>query len=360
MLKEIYIDNFRRFINQRIEFSETMLIKGKNGTGKTTLIDLIQRLKRFIVNNNSTGHVGELFMAEDIPRWQTGDYGQITTHFELKIQTDSNEYIYKLKIQLNLKDQKVRIYSEQLLIDNAVLYISDLNNDSVHVTTDDNRNFLYGFDWHHSGLLTAARVSKKIRDFLYEIEHHLYVFILEPDRNLAEDVQSDSLAPSGFNFGRWYSNMLTRDIEAASEVLKSYREFLPNCTRTFIDKTNEFTIEEKAEADKNFDIHFSELSTGQKKLCIYYAIFRLLPPGSTFIFDEFENHLSSDELQPLYDMIQTQQDERNYQVILMSHHYKTINWYHESSLEFSLSGQSAHIKVDGSGSGGDIKDFFQL
>jgi AAA15 family ATPase/GTPase len=77
MLKEIYIDNFRRFINQRVEFSETMLIKGRNGTGKTTLIELIRRLKRFVINNDSTGYVSQLFTAEDVPRWLSADYGQV-------------------------------------------------------------------------------------------------------------------------------------------------------------------------------------------------------------------------------------------------------------------------------------------
>jgi AAA15 family ATPase/GTPase len=343
MLKEIYIDNFRRFINQRITFSETMLIRGKNGTGKTTLIELIQRLKRFIVNNDNASHVSELFTLEDVPRWLSGDYGQVMTQMDLTIQADDKEYIYKLKIQLSLKDQKIRICAEQLLVNNETVYASDLEKDSVHVRTDDNRDFVYGFDWHHSGLLTAARVSKRIRMFLDEIECRVHVFVLEPDKSTG-DGQPEALAVSGYNFSRWYSTILTQDIESASDVLKSYREFLPNCKRAFINKSNEFTIEEMG-ADKSFDIRFSELSTGQKKLCIYYAIFRLLPPGSTFVFDEFENHLSPDELQPLYDMLQAQQDEKNYQVILVSHHNKTINWYQESFLDFSLSGLPAHVKV---------------
>jgi predicted ATPase len=126
-----------------------------------------------------------------------------------------------------------------------------------------------------------------------------------------------------------------------------------------LDNNNEFIIEETGLEKSLFDIRFSELSTSQKKLCIYYAIFKLFPENSTFIFDEFENHLSPDELQPLYDMMQTQQDERDDQIIWVSHHDKTINWYHESSIEFSLSGLSAHVKVDRAGDNGDADDFFQ-
>jgi ABC-type molybdenum transport system ATPase subunit/photorepair protein PhrA len=359
MLKEIYIDNFRRFINQRIEFSETMLIKGRNGTGKTTLIDLIRRLKRFIINSDSTGYVGQLFTVKDVTRWLSADYGQAQTNIELKVQTDGGEYVYKLKIQLSQKDGKVRIFSEQLLIDGETIYISDIGGDNAHVKTDDGRDFIYAFDWHHSGLLTASRVSKRIRMFLDEIEHHIHAFILEPDTIPADEGQPESLAFTGHNFSQWYSKMLTRDIEAASGVLKSYREFLPNCKRVFLDNNNEFTIEEMGSDKDVFNIRFSELSTGQKKLCIYYAIFKLFPEKSTFIFDEFENHLSPNELQPLYDMMQIQQDERDDQIILVSHHDRTINWYHESALDFSLSGLPAHVKVDAAGNNDDADEFFQ-
>jgi hypothetical protein len=92
-----------------------MLIKGRNGTGQTALIELIRRLKRFIINSDSTGYVGQLFTAEDVPRWLSADYGQALTTIEIKVQTDGSEYVCKLKIQLSQKDGKVRIYSEQLL-----------------------------------------------------------------------------------------------------------------------------------------------------------------------------------------------------------------------------------------------------
>jgi predicted ATPase len=363
MLKEIYIDKYRRFINQKIEFSETMLIMGKNGTGKTTLLELIGRLKRFIINNDNTGHINEFFRAEDIPRWLKDDYGQAMSQFELKYTAGKNEngaeFFYKLKTQFSQKDSKCRIYSEQLIVDNEVIYSSVLEDDEANIKTDDNRNFVYALDWQHSGLLTAGRVSRRIRAFIQEIENHLYVFSLEPDKVGGESAGPDSLTVSGDNFSWWYSNMLTQDIEAASGVLKSYREFLQNCKRAFIDKnTGEFTIDEDMGENKSFQIRFSELSVGQKKLCIYYALFKMLPPGSVFLFDEFENHLSPAELQPLYDTLQNQQDERDFQIILVSHHEKTINWYHDSALGFSLSGVPAHIKVDQVDNSG-VADFFQ-
>jgi ABC-type transporter Mla maintaining outer membrane lipid asymmetry ATPase subunit MlaF len=72
----------------------------------------------------------------------------------------------------------------------------------------------------------------------------------------------------------------------------------------------------------------------------------MLPEGSTLVIDEFENHLSPAELQPLYDLVQAQQDSCDFQIIIVSHHQKTLNWYHDNALIFSLNGTPAHIKTD--------------
>jgi predicted ATPase len=347
MLKELYIDNYRRMVNQKIQFSETMLIAGKNGTGKTTLLEFIYKLKRFIINNDNTGHINELVTVEDLPRWIKTEYGTPVTHIGLNFTTNENSFAYDLEIQFSLRDSKRRIYSEKLSVDGQVIYNSALEKDTADVITDDKRDFRYGLDWSHSGLVVTSRVNSKIREFLNAIENNLYVFVLDPDKSVVNDVESDILSISGSNFSRWYSSVLTQDIEAASEVLKSYRDFLPNCQRTFINKNSgEFTIEETTDDGGGFEIKFSELSTGQKKLCIYYALLKMLPKRSTLLFDEFENHLSPGELQPLYDMIQEQQDEKDLQIVLVSHHHKTLNWYHDSAVVFSLPGLPAHVKID--------------
>ncbi|GHT82095.1 hypothetical protein FACS1894137_00340 [Spirochaetia bacterium] len=348
MLKEIYIDNYRRFLNAKISFGRTVLIAGKNGTGKTSLVALLEKIKRFIVNTDSTGHIAELVSVNDIPRWQKADRGTAETHFILTFDTDEAIYAYELKIQYNLAESKCRVLCEKLILAGNAVYefILEKKENEAVVMTDDNRQFTYGVDWSHSGLVIASRVNSKIRQFITEINTHLCVFILAPDDKTPGTVTAE-LSLSGNNFSRWYAAMLTRNIEVAADVLVSYKNFIKNIDRAFInDKTGEFTISEQSEGKQKFEIGFSELSTGQQKLCIYYALFKMLPDGATLVFDEFENHLSPAELQPLYDLAQSEQDERDLQIILVSHHHKTLNWYHDAALVFSLSGTPAHSKID--------------
>ncbi|BAP55653.1 ATPase [Thioploca ingrica] len=53
MLKRIYIDNYKIFVNFSLDFKQSNLLLGENGSGKTTLFEVINRLKEFVINNNN-------------------------------------------------------------------------------------------------------------------------------------------------------------------------------------------------------------------------------------------------------------------------------------------------------------------
>lgn len=348
MITEIYIDNYRRFTNERIEFDNTALIAGKNGTGKTTLLELMYKLKRFLTNDGSVAHIQNFISVEDLPRWLKKEYGVAETIVKLKCKTEDIVFHYEICVQHTLHRSSCRVISEKLLANEKDLYKFNLDlKDTEHslavVNTDDDNSREYMIDWNYSGLRIASRINSKMRKFLTFIDKNVYIFGIERDWNCGENW----LDISNGSFSNWYAKMLTRDIEKAADVLKSYKDFLPNCKRTFInEKTNEFTIEEIGGENGNFEIKFSELSSGQKKLCLYYAIFKMLPKNSTLFFDEFENHLSQSELQPLYDLAKDMQDENDLQIILISHNHKTLNWYHDSAIVFSLEGTPKHTVTE--------------
>ena len=52
MLKRLYIDNFRCFVNFEYKPERKQLLLGANGSGKSSLLDAIRLLKEFIPRRN--------------------------------------------------------------------------------------------------------------------------------------------------------------------------------------------------------------------------------------------------------------------------------------------------------------------
>ncbi|MDR3243580.1 MAG: ATP-binding protein [Elusimicrobiota bacterium] len=348
MLKELYIHNYRRFSNTTLKFDSTILLAGKHGTGKTTVVELINKIKQFILNKESI----EVFSPiNNLSRWLKNDFGESEIEFALKYTADDKniEYKYSLKLQINLKENKYRICDEKLHCGGVLLYDFHIDQDErgiANVIADDKREFPYMIDWERSGLTLASRINSDIRYFMSEIKNKLHVFILSLNGHQGNK-ESSELDIYGGNFSQWFADMLTQKVIDIPTVLNSYSEFLSNFKEVYINRdTAEFTIKEGCESSNLFDIKFSELSTGQKKLIIYYAVFKFMPKGSCLIFDEFDNHLSPAELQPLYDLAQERQDDNDLQLIIVSHHHKTLNWYNKEAYIFYLDGMPAHIKID--------------
>ncbi|NLN05914.1 MAG: ATP-binding protein [Clostridiaceae bacterium] len=70
-------------------------------------------------------------------------------------------------------------------------------------------------------------------------------------------------------------------------------------------------------------ISYEGLSSGMKKGLFHIAAFNMLPEGSILLIDEFENSMGTRCLDLVLDMLNS--NERNYQIIVTSHHPYVIN-----------------------------------
>ncbi len=91
MLKRIYINNFSCFVNFELRFDAINLLLGTNGSGKTSVFDLLRRLQEFVIGDV---RVHDVFPATDLTRWQTGKQQR----FELEITAEDDRYAYSLVI----------------------------------------------------------------------------------------------------------------------------------------------------------------------------------------------------------------------------------------------------------------------
>ena len=115
MLKRIFADNFRALVNFEFRPGQLSLLLGGNGSGKTSVFDVLGNLRDLIVLGRPAS---ELF-ALTRTRWDTRD----VQRFELDVQSVGGTYRYALEIQHPAEALgKPFIRSEQVTLDGAVLY----------------------------------------------------------------------------------------------------------------------------------------------------------------------------------------------------------------------------------------------
>ncbi|MBI5830479.1 MAG: AAA family ATPase, partial [Chloroflexi bacterium] len=92
MLKRLYVDNYKCLVNFDLNFNAINLFLGANGSGKSTVFEVLQKL-RAIVNGDS--RISEEFKPESRTRWQTSPLQS----FEVEITKDNRTYRYELAVE---------------------------------------------------------------------------------------------------------------------------------------------------------------------------------------------------------------------------------------------------------------------
>ncbi len=92
MLERIYIDNYKCLVNFEYRPGALQLLLGGNGSGKSTVFEVLGLLRAFIVDGEETA---DLFGVRTLTRWQTR---KIQT-FELEVAGNGGTYVYKLAVE---------------------------------------------------------------------------------------------------------------------------------------------------------------------------------------------------------------------------------------------------------------------
>lgn len=115
MLKRMYVNNYRCLVNFEIEFDAMTLLLGRNGSGKTSLLDILHGIRRLIIFGD---RAGEVFSPDDMTAWV--DSKKQT--FELTVKDNDDLYDYRLVLGYNEKDRRMQIDYESLSHNNNPLF----------------------------------------------------------------------------------------------------------------------------------------------------------------------------------------------------------------------------------------------
>ena len=323
MLTRLYLNNFRCFVNFEYRpSSRKQLILGRNGSGKSSLLDALLAIRQFAVNSDvdAFGILGQRTRWLKEPR-QT---------YELDANLEGGAYTYKLSIEPFGVPEQTRVLSEIVLLDGRPIF--EFINGEVQLYTDELEQYVaYPFDWHRSALNTIVpgKDNQKLIRFKSWLAG-LFCFRIDPFSMYPRSEKEDySPKVNLSNFASWYRHLLQTFPRENDGLLKSLREALDQFAYLKFETFGEdvrLLLAEFGEHNKSVKFYFRELSEGQRSLiCLYTILHFVLERGQTVIVDEPENFISLRELQPWLMAVTDSVDENRGQMFIISHHPEFIN-----------------------------------
>ena len=141
--------NYRCLVNFEFQPTSKQLIVGRNGVGKTSVLDVLAALRDFAVRGLPCEG---LLMGKTLTRWQ--QVGE--QRFELDVKGNSGVYRYTLVVDEVGQPSRPRVRQETLEFNNKPVF--RFQEGSIGLFSNQQKSkpsVEFPFDWHRSGLATV-------------------------------------------------------------------------------------------------------------------------------------------------------------------------------------------------------------
>ena len=128
MLTRLYADNYKCLVNFELRFKDVTLLLGTNGAGKSSVLDVVYRLKQLLVDGRRIGDA-EVFPARTRTRGGQRDIQTIA----LDVDLDGELFQYKLEVEHEEGDTgRARVRLESLKTSGGALFHCSLGDAQLY------------------------------------------------------------------------------------------------------------------------------------------------------------------------------------------------------------------------------------
>lgn len=326
MINKIYVDNFRCLVNFQIDLNANQLWLGDNGTGKSSVVDLLGKIQRVLDGES----IGSIFSADDLTLWLTSDAQTI----RITTTVEQQQYEYELQIQCDRRQRLCHIQREELKWNGQVFFLFDGQEAHLFRINRYDQKVEEGThfspDWGRSVIPTIAEREDNwpLARFKLSVSRWLLV---HPIPALVESLatgETRRLLPHAENFAQWYRYTSQEDSRIGYETRDALKQVLPSFESLSLKEAGDsrkltatFALD-----SRDYHISFADLSDGQRQLIMLYVIlYALKHSHSVLLIDEPDNFVSLREIQPWLLDLQDLCHDADHQAIIISHHPEVIN-----------------------------------
>ncbi len=331
MLKKIYINNFRCYSNFELIIDPVNLFLGPNGTGKSTVFDVLRKLRIFISGDKK---VTSLFKPDDLAHWDKS----LKQAFEFEIQGNGGLYKYELAIDHGNVKQVAQVEYERLWFDNKPL----LNYESGEVRLfhdDHSQGPAYPFELFNSLIASVPPRHDNTRlTWFREHMKQIIVVQINPMMMTGASSQEESQLNAGMeNFVSWY-RCISQNQGTSADISSDLKELMQGFRYFRFVKVGEqqhvlnLYFSKENQGSDGIEYRFDKLSDGQRVLIALYSLIHHAKYEKCILcIDEPENFLALPEIQPWLAKLWDFCNDGDIQAILISHHPEYINYLASSA-----------------------------
>lgn len=315
----IHVSNLACFEDLTLRPGASTLLIGGNGAGKSTLFDLLFGV-RALVNSTGAGDVG-------FPDWQPGA-GDAEICLDVATRSGLLEYRLQLRHQpdgprestlgplgmgwsvlgeaLTCQGRWVTSFHEGVFRGEGLEGAIPLASDRSPLS---------------SVRFPAESPVRRFKDWV----EGMWLLRLEPQQMKASaDGPEEGLYTSGENFVGWLLTFPRRK-KALQRIVESVGGSVRGLERLTLERSGrEWVLVAGFEHGARVD--FDRLSDGQRCLIVLHAVLVLAAPWChLLLLDEPDAHVTSCEIQPLFETIRARADQGRFQTIVASHHPQVID-----------------------------------
>lgn len=326
MLRRLYVDNYKCLVNFELPLQELSLLLGRNGVGKTSVLDVVFALRRLLSGSVKVTSP-DAFPTRTLTRWQSRE--QQT--FEIEVHVDTDTFRYRLEVEHERATRQGRICREELTSNGQPLFRCQMGNVQLY-RDDHSEGPRYKVDWSESALARVAagddnRRLTRFRDFV----NRIVVCGLYPASFRAESSAEDALLQrDARNFADWYRHVLLERPDLIPAFTGTLGEVLEGFQSIRLERVGQETralMVTFHEGGQDYELRFDEISDGQRALIALYGLVHLAHgQGYTFFLDEPDNYVALPEIQPWLMKLSDACGKSLPQAVLCSHHPELIDY----------------------------------
>lgn len=331
MLKRLYIDNFRCFVNFEYKPERKQLLLGANGSGKSSLLEAVRLLKEFVKGRDIP------FTQSSRTRWQDRPL-QV---FEIEALIDGKLFVYRAEIRYSSKSSVPLVSMERLTVDGVASF--ELVDGEMRSSFEGTElsSFLRG-EATESSLQLASYGNPRVYQFVQWMDT-VHCFKIDAyEAKMEESADAACIYPDYEMeyMASWYRRLIEVDPDGNDAYRASMREVLAGFQNLRFSSEDDGVkklradFASPAQGKVTFSLH--ELSDGQRYLIAVYMILHfLIAKGHTVFIDEPDGCVSLREIQPWLLAAEQAVEDSKGQLILISHHPEILNqWAQEYGLRF--------------------------